>query len=334
MRNSLSVNFMLVFQSKFWKRSIIFVFIFLVFNPVFAYNPDDVARDFLWNKVINLAKENRPKAALALSAGGTRGFAHVGVLRVLTDAGMPIDCVAGASAGAFVGAFYSAGYPLQKLWDIVSDVDVKMNLRGFVNLTMIQIAFMDKLASSGKIEKMVNKAIGDISFKDLKIPFSCSAMDIKTGEKIIFNSGKVSKAVRASMNLPGIFKPVEYRHRYLVDGGVIDYLPVDSAKKLCKGGWILASVTKGDFSLQSLKNVLSYYLQVIEIRGSLLIANEAKKANFVIEPNVGEIGSTDLANSLAAGKIGLRQAYRDLNLVKESYILFSLKNVLEKYFKN
>lgn len=311
-----------------------FVLFLLFFSPVVlhSYNPDDMVRDFLWHKTINLPSEKRPKVGLALSAGGARGFAHVGLLRVLNNAAMPVDCIAGTSTGAFVGAFYGAGYDLEKLWSIAGSMDAKLRLRSFANLTFLKIALTNKLVSSGEFEKLIDKAIGDITFKDLKIPFSCSAMDIKTGEKIIFNSGKVSLAVRASMNLPGIFSPVIYRHRYLVDGGVIDYLPVDSAKALC-GEWIIASITKGDFSTKSLRSILSYYLQVIEIRGSLLVEKEVEKANFVIRPDVGSIGSIELANSYLAGEIGMRQSYKELDAMKKSYILFSLENVLENYYK-
>jgi NTE family protein len=313
--------------------SIKFLILFFVFSTALchAYNPENIARDYFWHKTINLPKNKRPKTGLALSAGGARGFAHVGIVRVLNDAGFPVDCVSGTSSGAFVGALYSAGYSLEKLWNTASAVNVKLQLEDFANFTMLKIALTNKLASSDEIEKTINKAVGDIKFKDLKIPFSCSAMDIKTGEKITFRSGDVALAVRASMNLPGIFKPVSYRHRYLVDGGVIDYLPVDSVKALC-ADWILASVTKGDYSTKSLQSVLSYYLQVIDIRGSLLVENEIKKANFVIRPDVGSIASTDLANSYRAGEIGLKRAYQSLNSAKESYILFSLKNVLENYF--
>jgi len=232
-----------------------------------------------------------------------------------------------------VGAFYSAGYPLEKLWQIVNTLDSKLKMKDFINVTVLKIVLTSKLASSTSIEKLINETIGDITFQDLTIPFSCSAMDIKTGEKVVFRSGRVSNAVRASINLPGVFKPVKYRHRYLVDGGVVDYMPIDSVKKMC-GDWVLASVAKGDFSAKSLQSVLSYYLQVIDIRGSLLVDNELKKANFVLHPNVGDLGTADLHKGDIAGQIGLVEAYKKLNSMKESYILFSIDNVLHKYIKN
>lgn len=309
----------------------IFGFLFFLSASIQAYDPDQIARDYLWHKTINLPYEKRPKVGLALSAGGARGFAHVGVIRVLKDSGLPIDCISGTSAGALIGAFYGAGYPLEKLWELAENIEIRLKTKDLLKLTILKVILTNKLASSEEIEELIKQAIGDKSFEDLKIPFSCSAMDIKTGERIIFDSGKVAIAVRASMNLPGIFKPVVYRHRYLVDGGVIDYLPIDSVKSLCCD-WTLASVTKGDFSTRSPRSVLSYYLQVIDIRGSLLIENELRKANFAIRPDVGNIGGVDLAQIHLAGESGVRQAYEDLNAAKKSYILFSMKNVLENYF--
>ncbi|MFH1620023.1 MAG: patatin-like phospholipase family protein, partial [bacterium] len=216
--------------------------------PAAAMDSDDeIARDFLWDTFAGLPAAGRPKVGVALSGGGTRGFAHVGVLEVLSDAGFPVDCVSGTSMGAVVGSFFCAGLPFSKMWDLGRSASFSLVSRDFRKIRLLSLLMRDRLMSSKSMENFITKNIGDLRFSDFKIPFSCVAMDFKTGEKIVFREGPVAPAVRASMNLPGIFSPVEYRHRYLVDGGVIDFIPVDIAREL-GAQWVLASITAGDFS--------------------------------------------------------------------------------------
>lgn len=184
---------------------------------------------------------------MALSAGGVRGFAHVGVLEVLDNAGLPIDSMAGTSMGSVVGALYSAGVPTSKLWEIsrhmtLQKITPDLNVGGLLRFLLAR-----QLPSSSNMENFLNEQLGEMRFEDMQIPFSCAAMDAKTGERVLFNSGPLAIAVRASMNLPGIFAPVEYRHRQLVDGAVVDYLPTETLRNM-GADYIIASVTPPDFS--------------------------------------------------------------------------------------
>ena len=139
--------------------------------------------------------------------------------------------------------------------------------------------------------------------------------------------GPLAIAVRASVNLPGIFAPVEYRHRYLVDGGVVDFIPVD-AVRLLGADWVLASVTAG-VSRELPENVLTSLLQVIDIRGSLLAANEEKDADFVIKPEVGEVKMADFDQCAEAGKAGLLEATKRVDSARENYLIFSAPRLLD-----
>jgi len=152
-------------------------------------------------------------------------------------------------------------------------------------------------------------------------------MDFRTGEKIIFDEGPLGVAVRASVNLPGIFAPVEYRHRYLVDGGVVDFIPVD-AVRLLGADWVLASVTAGA-SRELPGNVLMALLQVIDIRGDILAANDEKYADFVIKPDVGEVKMADFDKCTEAGEAGLMEAAKRVDGAREAYLLFSAPRLLE-----
>ena len=246
---------------------------------------DAILRDFLWEEFINLPKEDRPKIGLALSAGGVRGFAHVGVLEVLHNAGVPIDVMAGTSMGAVVGSLYAAGLPTDKLWEISRHIQMDTITPDFNLMGLLKLLFLQKLPSSRNLQNFFNQQIGHMRFEDMAIPFATAAMDVKTGEQVVFDSGPVDIAVRASMNLPGIFDPVPYRHRYLVDGAVVNYLPVNLVKQ--KGAdYIIASVTPPDFYSQAPQTVAAYLLRVGDVRGAAMIEESAQKANFVIQNRV------------------------------------------------
>ena len=286
-----------------------------------------VLRDHLWEDLSAKPKDQRPTVGLVLSAGGTRASAHIGVISVLTESGFPIDIVAGTSMGAIIGSLYADG----KAPDELRKLSLKMGAATGSNFgpwTLLEYLFSQKLFSSKKMEKFIKKELKDKRFEQLKKPFACVAMDINSGEAIIFREGRVAPAVRASMNLPGVFKPVEYRHRYLVDGAIVDYVPVDAAR-LLGAKWILASVTEDDFTRAKPTNVLSSMQQVIDIRGAMILDAQKKAANFLIEPAVGNVpsaGGTALYMTPTPWIIdqGELEANRLLHKAEESYILFSM----------
>jgi NTE family protein len=263
---------------------------------------DALLRDHLWREVRRAPPERRPKVGLVLSAGSLRGTAHVGVIKVLEETGFPIDVVAGTSMGSVVGAMYAGG----------------LNPR-----TLVSFLLFNQLLSSEKTELMVRKNLGGLRFDQLKKPFACVAMDVYTGEAITFREGDVALAVRASMYLPGIFAPLEYRHRYLVDGGVVDYIPVDAARQL-GAEWTIASVTENDYTAARPKNVLDSLEQVIDIRGSFLSREQRKKVDFLIEPQVGDIGMFEDFRIPEAMEKGVVTASKKVVDAQESLILAAL----------
>ncbi len=283
---------------------------------------DALLRSHLWREVRAAPVGRRPKVGLVLSAGSLRGTAHVGVIKVLQDAGFPIDVVAGTSMGAVVGAFYAGGIPVDKMWEIASELRLDTG-SNFSGSRLISLILFDSLLSSANTAKLVRKYLDDKRFDQMKKPFACVSMDVYTGEAIIFRNGDVATAVRASMNLPGIFRPLEYRHRYLVDGGVVDYIPVDVAR-LLGAQWIIASDTENDYTASRPKSVLDSLEQVIDIRGSYLSREQRKQANFLIRPPVGDIGMFDAKRIPEAMERGVIEASRDLDAAEESLILASL----------
>ena len=289
------------------------------------YSPDGLLRAHLWRDLTARPPDRRPRVGLVLSAGATRGTAHVGVLQVLDRAGFPIDSVAGTSMGAVIGSLYAAGRPVSRIWEIMSGLNIGRgtNLNSF---RLIQLMLSDKLLSSEKTEKLIRDEIGGLSFAQMPVPFACVAMDIQTGEAVLFRDGDVAVAVRASMNLPGVFTPVPYRQRYLVDGGVVDYIPVDAAR-MQGAQWVLASITESDYRSARPRTVLEMFEQVIDIRGALLAREQRKQAQFLIAPSVGDIGSTETSRAPEAMAKGVVAAYQALKPAMESLLLFSLEHL-------
>lgn len=161
------------------------------------------------------------KVGLALGSGGTKGFAHIGVLQALEENGVPIDIVAGTSAGAIIGAFYAVGTNL----DMLARYFCSVNARDLIDVTVPRTG-KGGVIKGELMEEMIRLFTHDKSFEETKIPFLCIAVDAETGETIVFQSGKkLHECVRASMAIPGVFTPVRIDGRLCVDGGVLERVP-------------------------------------------------------------------------------------------------------------
>ncbi len=299
--------------------------------PLFALSErteDEVLRNFLWQNFIGTPAANRPKIGVALSAGGVRGFAHVGTLEALTNAGVPIDMLSGTSMGAVIGSLYASGLPTERLWEISSHLTMQNISPDFNLIGLWRFLFAKKLPSSANLANFFQEQVGDIQFEDLKIPFTCAAMDVKTGERITFDSGPLAIAVRASMNLPGVFEPVQYRHRLLVDGAVVDYLPVEAVRKM-GADYIIASVTPPDFFSTTPKTIAAYLLRIGDVRGAAMIEEAAQKADFVLVNRVLDVGTLELDKLHKAGEEGIVEAHQHLEELQESILLFALDDILK-----
>ena len=294
-----------------------------------APSDDELALDYLWEETVSLPADKRPRTGLALSGGAARGYAHVGVITALTRAGFPIDVVAGTSMGAVLGFAYASGMPLDRMRRLASHLDVRAE-SGLASTRLIGLLLTDRLVSSKAVERYLDRTVGDVRFDELKKPFACVATDIKTGEKIVFREGPVAPAVRASMNLPGIFAPVEYRHRFLVDGGVVDFLPVDIAREM-GADWVLASVTEGDYTLSTFPNVLFTLEQVIDISGNILSKRSQARSNVTIAPEVGDIKIYEFDRAEEAVEKGLLAGRRSLASAKRSLALATLPWLLRRW---
>jgi NTE family protein len=163
--------------------------------------------------------------SLALGGGGVKGISHIGVLQCLEGAGYKIGAIAGTSAGSIIGAAYAAGYTPSQLTQKIQQLD--------------QSWLFDRTPDDGPsllglkgFNKFLTNLLGNRTFDDLRIPFSCTAVDLKTQKEIVLTRGPVIDAVRASIAVPGIFPPIRSGDRLLIDGGVVDLVPVAVARWL------------------------------------------------------------------------------------------------------
>ena len=183
------------------------------------------------------SREPTPSIVLALSGGGAAGLAHIGVLQVLAENGIPIRAVAGTSIGAEIGAFYVSGMPLDTLEAVATGFDWKQVLA----------LFMPDLPTGGLISgahimDFLRTQLGTRSIQDLEIGYAAVAADLETGEQVILDQGDLVEAVRASISLPGLIAPLHIGERALVDGGVVNPLPFDIARELFGGPIVAVNV--------------------------------------------------------------------------------------------
>ncbi|MDO4543551.1 MAG: patatin-like phospholipase family protein [Clostridia bacterium] len=162
--------------------------------------------------------QTRKKVGLALGSGGARGFSHIGVLQVLEENKVPIDMIAGCSIGAIAGAIYSVGTDLKMLTRFIAASDAK----SYMDVTL---PTQGGILQGKKFEEVIRLLTHDKSFNETRIPFFCTATDLESGTLTVFSEGKLHRAVRASMCVPGIFVPVEINGRLYADGGILETVP-------------------------------------------------------------------------------------------------------------
>lgn len=166
----------------------------------------------------------RKKVGLVLGGGAARGFAHIGVLKVIEEAKVPVDCIAGASAGGLMGALFCAGLR----WEDVAEIITGITWGKLISFRPSRKGFF----LPDKMERYLDHLIAGKRFEDLAVPFAVTAVDAQTGECIILDSGNIASAVRASCSVPGVFHPYERDGRMLIDGGMKNSVPADVVKRM------------------------------------------------------------------------------------------------------
>jgi len=271
---------------------------------------------------------SRPKIGLALSSGAALGIAHIGVIKAFKEAEIPIDVIAGTSMGAIIGACFAKEGQIKE----AEAEALRTDWRRFTRLLDPNINYLKKGLIYGKrIENLLRSLIGDIEFKDLKIPFAAIATDINTGKEIVIRDGPVIAAVRASIAIPGIFVPVIIKGNCLVDGGTTNPVPADVLTHM--GAKIIIAVnvlhdprkrkvfkSSADNKVSEPPNIFNTLIQSIYIMENTIVRLKAPEANIIIEPDVSHLESFEFYRGKEAIEAGYRAAMKSIPQISK-YIL-------------
>ncbi len=234
---------------------------------------------------------------LALGGGAFRGLAHVGVLDVLLENGLAPSWVAGTSAGAIAAALLAFGVPPDDMEEALENVGWRTvsRLRPFAEIGVL---------SNEGLGEAVEQVLGDVQIQDSLIPLAIVSTDITTGERVVLDQGPVATAVRASSCLPGAFMPVEMQGRWLVDGSLVENVPVRTARELREG--VVAAVDLGfDLPFDDVSNVIEVLVNSLEIAVLAQSRRQLRQADVLIEPKVSgfnRVRTKERAAIIAAGR--------------------------------
>lgn len=253
-----------------------------------------------------------PVVGLALGGGAAKGFAHLGVLKVLVEEQIPIDLIAGSSIGSVFGALYGAGVDLQLLEKILYSLPRKQ----FFDLTVPRMG----LISGRSLEELLRLLTKDKDFSQLNIPVYVVAVDIERGEKVVINEGSVAEAVRGSIAIPGIFTPKRWRERLLVDGAVLERVPVGVARE--KGADVVIAVDvkfggERDKKIQ-INNIFDVILNSIELMEKEVALPYLSEADILIQPDLSHISSSNYERMEDCVMLGEKATRQSLPKIKEA----------------
>lgn len=277
------------------------------------------------------------RTCLVLSGGGARGAAHIGVLKVLEELRVPIDCVVGTSMGAIVGASWASGVPLEKMEQSIRDADWSVVLadqpgrvrRSFRSKELERLrvagaelgvrkasAVLPAGAVIGQqfelfLQSLLGPPLTRESFDALGIPFRAIATDIETGKMVVIDGGSVNAAVRASMSVPGMFAPQVLDGRMLVDGGLVRNLGVDVARSLGATRVIavnLGTPLSGRDELNSLVGVAGQMINILTEQNVAASLAQLGPDDILITPELGGFSAVDFARAWTTVEIGERAA--------------------------
>ncbi|MGH8780211.1 patatin-like phospholipase family protein [Paraburkholderia sp.] len=300
---------------------------------------------------------HRPSVGLVLSGGGARGYAHLGVLKVLEENRIPVDCIAATSMGAVVGGLYASGMTAKEMqdrlasvnladiaFDVTARADLPQSRREDEQLYVNSLSFgfgknglrlPAGLVQGNRLQALLQDWTSTVpanqSFDHLPIPYRAIATDLRTGQQVVLEQGSLPLAIRASMALPGLFAPADVDGRTLVDGGLVSNLPIETAHDMGANVVIAVDIGSPLRPLDALASPADVAQQMIGILIHQNVALQRKQLgpnDVLIEPQLGALSFTDFANAkqaIAAGEAATRAALpalRHLALSPEQYAAY------------
>lgn len=256
------------------------------------------------------------KFGLALGGGSARGFAHIGVLQVLSENNIVPDVISGCSMGALIGGLFASGIELDEIINYARSFSftqyIDFSLRG-------NGGFM----RGRKIEELISILTKNIGIRQTKIPFCCVAVDICTGELVTFTDGALCKAIRASISIPGVFVPYQLRGRTFIDGQILERLPIDSARIL--GADIVVAVDvapRGQAHPRPPKNVVETIEWTMQITDWYISSHKETRADLLILPDTYDstpYSTRDLNSLIECGRAAAKDSLDNLKKLIEEY---------------
>ena len=246
----------------------------------------------------------RLKLGLALGGGAARGFAHVGVLQVLEEAGIKPDLVVGTSAGSFVAALYASGKTTAQLQQIAETMDE-------ATLTDWTVPLLGRGMMRGDaLARYVNAQVSTRHIEDFRLPLGIVATDLNTGQGVLFQRGNVGTAVRASSAVPSVFEPVRINGRDYVDGGLVSPVPVRYARQMGADVVLAVDISSAP-EYGKTGGMFEILMQTFTIMGKSINSFELREAELVVRPALGNVGSAEFSarrRSIEAGRAAMQQA--------------------------
>ncbi len=239
--------------------------------------------------------------ALALGGGAVLGAAHVGVLRALEESGIRISRISGTSIGAFIAALYAFGKSPEEIATVVTELD-------WLDITRFTLSRFGLLSNS-ELGKQVTDLLGDVDFEQSRIPLTVIATDISSGNKVFLDSGELAPAVMASACIPGVFIPVEIDGRLLVDGGLVENVPVTP---LVSAGEPFVIGVDLNARRHYQRPIIDLMANVVDIAIDHASSIQAKKADLLITPEIGSFSRTDTSRIAELIEEGYRTAMKAL----------------------
>ncbi|MDP1993633.1 MAG: patatin-like phospholipase family protein, partial [Ignavibacteria bacterium] len=346
----------------------ILLFPFLIAASVFAQQKIILKTEYIQKQLPFSLTQNipapQPKIALALSGGGARGIAQIGVLKALEEKNIPIDFIVGTSMGSIIGGLYSAGYSVKTLdsiartadWNYLLSVDAKTNRRDlFVDQKISEDKAVVTLRLKG-LKPIIPTSVNDgqrlsnylnllsfqapvkvkKSFDDFEIKFRAVCTNLETGDAVVLGSGSLSQAMRASSSVSFLLSPVRMDTLTLVDGGLVANIPVKIAKNF-RPDVLIAVNTTGDLHpKEALELPWIVADQLVSIPMKLLNEEQLRYADFIITPNLNGVGSTDYSNVDSLITLGYNSAKPLLQAVERKIQFVYNQNIHQNecYFKN
>jgi NTE family protein len=265
-----------------------------------------------------------PKVALVLSGGAARGFAHVGVIRVLEQERIPVDLVVGTSVGSLIGALYASarnGFELE--WEAFQLKQEDIFDFGVWNA----VAGMG-LAKGEKLEAFVKGKVKQQNIEELPLRFAAVATDLNWGTRVVLDKGSVARAVRASSAIPGVFEPVAHEGKLLVDGGVVDNIPIEVAR--AKGADVVIAVDISEnVGNVNIKNLVDVLLQSTNIMFAVNVGHRRAGADVMVQPKVGGIAMLDFTRRKEAMDAGIAAAREALPRIRAAIDAWKARKAAE-----